>query len=230
MAVRKKSKPTTTGQSKEVREALVASSPIVTEEEVSTSPMQRKYVIGVLVVLAIAGILYANRGLFIAAMVNGQPITRLSVINELEKQGGKQTLNTLVTKTLVVQEANKKHITVGKPEIDTEMKKIEESVSKQGQNLDQLLSLQGMSRQSLEEQIRIQKLIEKMVGSDIAISDKEITDYIEKNKDSLSSITDQTQLRDSVKQQIKQQKLSEKYQALIQKLQKDAKISYFVAY
>ncbi len=217
-------------QNRKTAEALSTASPLITEEETSTTlPIQRKYIIAAVVVLAIIGILYVARGVFVAAIVNGQPISRLSVISELEKQGGKQALNSLITKTLIFQEANKQKITVSKQEVDAEMKKIEESVVKQGQNLNQLLATQGMSRDALAEQVSLQKLIEKMVGKEIQVTDKEVSDYIEKNKETLGDTTDQANLQENVKQQLRQQKLSEKYQALIEKLQKDAKISYFVA-
>ena len=36
-----------------------------------------------------------------------------------------------------------------------------------------------------KEQIRVQKLVEKLIGKDIKVTDKEIDDYIEKNKDSI---------------------------------------------
>lgn len=220
-------------QSRKTQEALSAASPFITEEETTTSyipHLQRKYIIAIAIVLGLIGILYTARGLFVAALVNGQPITRLSVVSELEKQGGKQALNSLVIKTLIFQEANKQKVIVSQQEVNNEMKKVEDSITKQGQNLDQLLALQGMSRDALAEQLRLQKLIEKIVGKDIVVSDKEITEYMDENKETLSSTTDQTGLRENVKEQLKQKKLSEKYQALIQKLQKDAKISYFITY
>ena len=58
-----------------------------------------------LVIILIAAILFYFKGLFVVALVNGVPITRIAVINELEKQGGKQTLSSLVNQTLILQEA-----------------------------------------------------------------------------------------------------------------------------
>lgn len=181
-------------------------------------------------ILITAGLLFYFKSLFIAATVNGQPISRLSLISELDKQGGKRTLETIITKTLILQEAQKKNASISQQEIDNELKKIEDSLSKQGQNLDQALVSQGMTKSDLTEQIKLQKLIEKMVGKDIKITDKEINDYITQNKDSLGENASSENTGQQVSDQLKQQKLSDKIQTWIGNLQQNAKISYFIKY
>lgn len=192
---------------------------------------QNKHTVGILVAaLILGGLLYFFRSLFVAATVNGQPISRLELVRELEKQNGKQALNTIVTKTLVQQQAKKENISVSQDEVNVELKKIEDNLKKQGQNLDQVLQIQGLTRSGLEEQIRLQKLVEKMVGKDVTVSSKEIDDYIAKNKASYPEGTDFTKERKTVQDQLRQQKLSNKIQTWLEKLQKDAKIDYLVNY
>lgn len=200
-------------------------------KSVVQSIRENKIPVGLLVgALILGGLLYYFRGLFIAATINGEPVSRIALIQELEKQGGKQALNTLVTKTLVMQEARKKNVTVSKDEINAEMKKIEDNLKSQGQNLDQVLQIQGMTRPGLEEQIKLQKMVEKMVGKEITVSAKEVDDYIEKNKATFPEGTDIERERPKVQEQLKQQKLSERIQTWLEKLQKDAKIDYLVTY
>ncbi|QQG40623.1 MAG: SurA N-terminal domain-containing protein [Candidatus Levyibacteriota bacterium] len=184
--------------------------------------------IGIAVVLGL--FIYFFKGFFVAATVNGQPIFRFSLIQELEKQGGKRTLDSLITKTLILQEAKKQNITVDKKEVDNEIAKAEDSVKKQGQQLDAILAMQGISRENLKEQIRLEKTIEKLIAKDIQITDKEINDFIEKNKDNLSEASDSAKLKETVKDQLKRQKVSEKFQAWIADIQKQAKINYLVQY
>ena len=45
-----------------------------------------------LITIILIGLLYYNRSLFIVALVNGQPISRIAVVQELEKRNGKQAL------------------------------------------------------------------------------------------------------------------------------------------
>lgn len=210
--------------------ASVSSTP---EKPQVTTPLSvkvsKKYLLIGIVIVALAALLYTYRSLFIVATVNGQPISRLTLIQELEKQGGKQTLATLVTKTLITQEAAKKNISVSSAQIDEELKKIEQSLSQQGQTLDQVLQLQGMTKASLVEQIRTQKMVEALVGP-VSVSDKEVAAYMEANQASLPQDGDTAAVKKNVKTQLQQQKVSQKAQELIQKLQKNAKINYLVSY
>lgn len=206
---------------------------VIEAPEISTAEIQqatkikKSYVVWIIIALIVVGFLYIFRGWIVAAIVNGQPITRLQVIKELERQNGKQVLNSLITRSLILQEARKNGVTVSSTEIDTEIKKYDDNFKKQGQSLDTVLAQQGMTRQDLREQIIIQKSLDKMLGKDIKISDKEVQDYIDKNKDSLPQGQNAADLKTSVKQQLYQQKLNEKISPWIQNLQKNAKIIYF---
>lgn len=183
--------------------------------------------IGILV-LVVA--LYFSRGLFIAAMINGQPIFRTTIIKELERQGGKRVLESMVVKTLILQEAQKQQVKVDQKEVDSEINKIKDTLSKQGQNFDQALAMQGLTKDDLVEQIKIQKLIEKMVGKDITVTDKEISDFIEQNKEAFPEGTKEEEMKNQAKEQVRQRKLSEKVQTWIADLQQKAKVSYFINY
>lgn len=183
-----------------------------------------------LIILIIAGILFYARSLFIVAIVNGQPIARITLIQELEKRGGKQALSSIITQTLIVQEAHKRNIDVSQEELDEMLKTIEDGFKKQGQNLDQALVLQGLTRKDLESQLRIQKLIEKILAKDIKVTDRELSDYIEKNKSTIPSDMKVDEVKKSAREQLEQQKLGTKAQAFIQTLQSKAKIQYFVNY
>src|SRR5258706_15504399 len=71
---------------------------------------RKAYLILAAVIVALGILLYTGRGLFVAAVVNGQPISRLSIIQESEKQSGKQALETIVRNTLIEQEAHKANV------------------------------------------------------------------------------------------------------------------------
>lgn len=219
--------------------AKVEKSPTKTEkpviEETESAPVnkalrvRKSYFFTILGILLFVVVLYLLRNLIIAATVNGQPISRLSVISELEKQGGKQTLESLITKNLIIQEARKRNVDVSQKEIDAEMKKIKDNLAAQGQNLDQVLQLQGMTKDQLVEQIKLQKMIEKMVKP-AAVTDKEITEYINNNQESLPQDQDEKTLRANIKERLQQQRLNDDAQKFLENLRKNAKINYFVNY
>lgn len=183
-----------------------------------------------LIVLGLAAALYYFKNQFLVVLVDGKPIWRLTLIKELEKQGGKQTLDTLVTKILILQEAENQNLNITINEINQEIEKIEQSLSQQGQKLDQLLEARGMTRNDLVEEIKVQKIVEKLAGKDVEVTDEEINDHIEKNKDSFPKGLDMEEAKENIKQQLKQQKMNEKVPSWIQSLHNRAKIKYFLEF
>lgn len=190
---------------------------------------RKKLTLFLTVLVIVLGLLYYFRGQFVVATVNGQPIWRWQVIKELEKQGGKSVVDSLVTKALIFQEAKKKNISVGLDEIKKGIKEIEEEVKSQGQELDSLLEMQGLKRSDLEEQVRMQKLVEKMAG-EVKVTDKEVEKYIEENKEGIPEDADMDEVRKNVKGNLRQQKLNEKIQSWLDSLREKAKIDKLLGY
>ncbi|MFA6004922.1 MAG: SurA N-terminal domain-containing protein [Patescibacteria group bacterium] len=227
----KTSKPKKSVMNKVVRETVVTE-PVMPKKNIfAMNPLPKlspfTYIVGAVVVVVLVGALFF-KNLFVVALVNGQPVSRIALIQELERLGGKQALNSLVTKTLIEQEASKKGVKVTDVEINKAVTDLTASLKKQGQDLDKLLVAQGMTKATLIEQMRVQKVVEKLFDKQAVVSDKDVTDYLEKNKESLPEGQDPATLRDSVKDQLKQQKLSEVFQTWVQASEKNAKISYFI--
>lgn len=193
-------------------------------------PKLNKNQIILLVAVVFLAILFYFKSLFIAATVNGTPISRLAVIQRLEKATGKQTLDSLITKELLLQEAAKRKITISEQEIDKEIAKIQTNIKKQGGTLEQALAAQGMSQADLREQVKLQKILEKMFADQLKVTEKEIDQFIETNKNNIPQSADPSTIRESVRQQLQQNKLGPKVQELIANLKKAAKIDYFVNY
>ena len=206
----------------------------VTSSTIDTSSVKKistKTKLAVLLALVVIGsVLYLSRGYFIAATVNGELLYRPSVIGELEKRFGKQTLDSLVSDALINQEAKKNNITVSSEELDAEVKTIEDSVKAQGQDLDTLLTIQGMTRDELKKQVRTQKLVEKILGAKIEPTEAEVKDYMDKNKDLLPKDKKPDEIKTQVTQQLKQQKLGAEFQTWIADLKLNANIKYYVTY
>ena len=227
MSVKKAAKKVTKKTTSETTASSVQS--VSTQTNNNLFKLNKKSFLIGLAVLIIA-LLFIFKNWFVVAIVNGQPISRLEMVQELEKQSGKQTLNSLVTKTLILQEAKKQNVNVSNQEIDAEINKIESNVKKQGKSLNDALQAQGLTRSDLMEQIKIQKIIEKLLGKDTKVTDEEVNTYIQQNSAQFPEGSDTPEFRNQIKEQLAQQKLSEKFQAWLAKLQKDAKISYFIQY
>lgn len=185
--------------------------------------------IGVAVILIIVALIFA-KGIFVAATVNGSPISRLSVIGELEKQGGKKVLETIIETKLIETELNKKEISVSKDDVDVEIENIKTQVASQGGTFETALAQQGLTEEKLREQITIQRKLEKLLADKVAVSEAEIDAYI---KDSKATPPKDVKIEDFKKQiseQIKKQKFQSEAQKWVSDLTASAKIKYYVKY
>ncbi len=184
-------------------------------------------IIAVIIILAVLA--YYYKGLFIAATINGSPITRLAVIEELEKVSGKQVLDSLITKKLINNEAIKKGVSVTSEEVDTEIKNIENQIKAQGQTLEQVLTAQKMKMEDLKQQILTKKTLEKSLVDKLQVAEAEIEQFIKDNNITIPKGQEEA-YRVQIIAQLKQQKLNSEAESLINSLRSQAVIKYFTNY
>ncbi len=175
-------------------------------------------------------LLYFFKSVFVAAWVNGTPISRIALITQLEKQTGQQTLDGLVDKALILQEGKKSGVIISKQTLADEVKKIEESLKTQGRELDSALKERGQTRSDLNDQIRIQKIIENILGKNISVTQEELKLYFDSNKDVFEKDAKFENVKSQIQDQLMQSKLFAEYQKWIVDLRNKAKIYYFVKY
>ena len=184
----------------------------------------------VLVLLILAALLYLFKGVFVVAMVNGQPVYRWTVVSQLEEQGGRQVLDSLVTESLVRQEVRRSGVTVDQAELDTSVAEIEDRLAAQGLTLDQALEQEGMTRAELVDDLRLQLAVDQLLEDQINVTEEEIDQYIENNSEFLPEDMEGEELREYVRAQLNSQEMSGIVQAWIQGLQEEANIVYFKDY
>ncbi len=203
---------------------FIAALPLIKPSKTFT----RKKIILAAVLIAIVILIFKFKGLFVAATVNGQPITRLEVLKQLEKEGGKSVLDNLVINDLVLQEAAKEKVTASSTVIEAQITQI--SASLNGQDLNSALAAQGMTRKDLEAQVKLQILVQKMAGKDVTVTDKEVEDYFNQNIATYPKGTKLDNVKDQIKKDLTQQKTNESITTWIANLKSKAKINYFVSY
>jgi len=181
-------------------------------------------------VVLIAGLLYLLRGYFVVATVNGEPISRYSIIRQLESQGGSEVLQGKVTEALIRQEADNRNVDITQAEIDAEVESLKSEFEAQGQNFEQILELQGMSMDQLRQQINIQLMVEKMFGDDVEVTQEEIDQYLEEFEDTLPEYESEEVKLQAVRENLEQTKLVETFQSWLQTAQTEADINYLFEY
>lgn len=139
------------------------------------------------------------------ATVNGKGISRISYYKSLEKNDARQLLDQMITEVLIKQEAAKKGLKIEQNVIDEEISKIEEQVVAQGQTLDTLLNLQGMTKKDLEDRISLQKLVEKLSMPITEITQAQIDEFLKTNKSELPTKATKDELQKLAKNELTQQ-------------------------
>ena len=183
----------------------------------------------VIIIAILIGLWFATRSLFIAATVNGSAISRASVRAELEKQGGKDVVDGLITERLVKAELTKKDIKVTDEELAAEMKTIEDSLASQGQTLDAVLAAQGITRAELTERIETQVAVKKFLADKTMVTDAEVSKYITDSKMTIPK-GKEAETRAEIKSQLESQKLNQEAGMWVASLKAAAKIKYYVDY
>jgi hypothetical protein len=223
-------KTTKKPQPKPVKKTETVTASETSKVKLELSKTNKKWFVIAAITIGVLGLLFYFKNLFIAAMVNGQPIFRVAIVKQLEKNYGRQTLDYLTSKVLIEQEANKQKVVVSPAEIEEEIKKVEEELVAQGQTLDQVLLLQSMSREDLADQIKISKLVEKLSTSETQVSAEEVAEYIDTNQDFLPTDLQGEELENYVATQLSSQKQNQATQTWLMNLKQGAKIQNFMEY
>ena len=163
----------------------------------------------------------------LAASVNGRFITRTQLVKEMEKVDAGKTLDDLITKEIIFQEAKMNNIKIDGSVIDSEILNISNSLTSQGTTLENALSLQGLTMDNLIENIRIQKILEKILADNANITDEEISQRFEDSKTSYPENTKLEDVKAQIKDQLFQEKLTTAYQNWIAEKRSSYKIKIF---
>jgi foldase protein PrsA len=181
-------------------------------------------------ILLLAVLVFIGKSLFIAATVNGSPISRLSVVRALEKQSGKAALESMIQKKLIETELKKQNITVTEEEVNAEIRLIEQEVIGQGGTLKAALEAQGVTKETLREQITIQKRLEKALSDKVQVSDADLEALKKQNDLKPAQGQSMGDFNKGLKDRLKRQKFQEEASKWVESLTNNAKINYYVQY
>ena len=167
-------------------------------------------------------------GNFIAATVNGQPISRFELNKQLVRRFGDQTLDNMINERLILAAVRQKGIFIGKEEIDAKVAEIEEKL-KGSISLPDALKAQGLSQDEFRRQIEIQLSIAKLFEKEATVGASEAEEYIGKNKEAYKTATNPVALREDVTGMLKQQKIGDLFNTWFTDVRNKANIKKFIS-
>lgn len=115
------------------------------------------------------------------ATVNGDKITKDKLYGELVDAGGAQTLDGMISETLVNQEADKKGIKVTQADIDKETAFIKKNYGSDAE-FEAALQQNNLSKEEFNKQMDMQVKLRKLIEPDVKVSDDDVKKYFEENK------------------------------------------------
>lgn len=119
----------------------------------------------------------------VVARVNNEVITKDELYDYLVKENGQTAINALVANKIIDLEAKKQNVKVTDKDVDKEIDKIAEQYG--GREIfEQFLGMYGASLDDIKENIKVNIKIEKLLGSDVKITEDEMKTYFEENKES----------------------------------------------
>ena len=193
------------------------------ERIISFRPSPKVYII----LLIALGLLLAfyKKEWFVAATVNGTPITNLELLAKLNQQFRGQTLNQMINEKIILDEARKSNIAVSDSEIEEKLQELENQVGG-AEVFESLLAQQGQTRNSVKQQIRLQLIIEKLYQNEATVSAQEIDQFLQTSSESLQA-TDSAAQRKEAQDLLKQKKINQVFSQKFQELRQSAKIQIF---
>ena len=188
--------------------------------------LNSKIIYLVVAVLALSALLLANKKLLVAAVVDGKPIFSWELNRVMADRYGAQTLEGMISERLIASEANKQGVVVSPGDVKSREDEIVKGLGS-GMPLDELLKIQGLSKDEFDRQITLQLTVQKILGKDLVITQDDVDAYIATNRATLLA-TEAAALQVEAKQAILDTKIGEKLQPWFNELKAKAKILRFL--
>jgi foldase protein PrsA len=122
----------------------------------------------------------------IVAVVNGQPITKDTLVDRLlvKSTVGQQVLETMIVELVLEQEAKKKGIEVKQEEIAQRIERVKKELGT-AEAFNEYLLRQDVTETGLPGRLRVKIMVEKLLGGRVQVSDDEIRRFYDRNRDIL---------------------------------------------
>lgn len=121
----------------------------------------------------------------VVAKVDDVKITKDELYDLLVQEYGEQVLNSLIGEKVVQLEIEKQNIEIKEEDIQKEIDQLIEYYGGE-ERFNEALKYQGYTMDDMKKSIEINMQIKKLLESDIEVSEEEITDFFEENKESLA--------------------------------------------
>lgn len=204
----------------------IAADIVTTTAPTPASKINTKVLYLIVGILALSALFLANKSLLVAAVVDGRPVWSWELNRVLVDRYGKQTLEGMISEKLIAVEAQKNKVVLNPAEVNSREEEIVKGLGG-GMSLEEILKIQGLSKDEFDRQITLQLTVQKILGKDLTITEADIDNFIATNRATLVA-TETASLRMEAKQAILDAHIGEKLQPWFNELKTKAKILRFL--
>jgi len=137
----------------------------------------------------------------VVATIGSTNITQNQVYEEMKSNVGKEAMANVITTELIKLEGKAQGVTVTDEDLDKVINPIKEKL-KTPEKFQEYLDEKGMDEKALRERTRLLLQRDRLIEKAFPTTEKDITEYYEKNKDKLGGTLEQ--VRPQVEEKVKE--------------------------
>ena len=161
--------------------------------------------------------------LLVPATVNGSPIFSWKYVKTLHQTAGTQVIDQLVVEKLITQEAKDQNIEISQEELDLEFERLELQFESVG-GLDAFLSTQGLKKKDIDDQVKLNLQVQKIVADSVSVTDEEVDEYYQTNIDAFTDLTPE-EAKEQAANALYEQKLQQQIGIWVQDLRAKGQVT-----
>lgn len=142
------------------------------------------FLLGGLAALAGVSMVTASQDAEVVATVNGEPILRNEFFERLQDAAGEQVLDQMILEKLIAQAEGAHGVTVSDEEVQRELDAIKRNFGSE-EEFQAELDRYRLSLERLLHEIRLNLILTKLTQKDVKVTDEEIAEFFEANKELL---------------------------------------------
>jgi len=162
------------------------SKPVVLNDRRSLIFTACAFLLGGLIALAAMSLAAASQEDEVVARVNGEPISRGEFFERLQEVAGEQILDQIILEKLIAQAGRRPEAAVSDEEVQAELEAIKESFGSE-EAFEAELNRYQLTLERLLYEIRLNMILTKLSREGVTVTDQEIAEFFEANKEQLGT-------------------------------------------
>ena len=224
MATKSKKSTKTTSKKKKAPSKIKTVNPKVLKSYTKKNQAQTfNLLVAALVFMVLAMGYMRFKYLLVPATVNGSPIFSWKYVKTLHQTAGTQVVDQLVVEKLIAQEAKNQNIEISQEELDLEFERLELQFESVG-GLDAFLSTQGLKKKDIDDQVKLNLQVQKIVADSVSVTDEEVDEYYQTNIDAFVYLTPE-EAKEQAANTLYEQKLQQQIGIWVQDLRAKGQIT-----